>query len=153
MLKRLTVKQFQVFNSILSYTGVKKNGTKKNASIEDVNKALGKQVSKMSIYFHIKALEKKGYVKNLGGKYIPTRDGVSQILQEANRIKGLYKYSKDRTRSGFIGDTGTDKESESTDVQGNSGDSSLELSQDNSTPTEQRILEEMRSSIDDVQVS
>ena len=152
-MKRLTVKQLMVFNALVTFKKTRKECgemIRVPASIEDINKHLGRAISKTTMYFHIKALEKKGYVKNVEGKYLPTRDGISQVLSDSTRIKGLYKFTKDRARSGFVGDTETDGESGATNIQGNISDSSFELAKDNSTPSEQRILEEVRSAIDNV---
>lgn len=87
-LERLTKRQRNIFNAIVKFRMYGKD-----PSLSQIADEIG--VHKQTAYEHILALQKKYYVNNVDGKYIPTSEGVEQYIKDTNnptRIKLINRY-------------------------------------------------------------
>lgn len=91
MLRRLTEKQSYVFIAVCN--GLAENGVP--PSLTEILRRVPMDVNKNTIFYHLKAIEKKGYVKNELGKYLPTREGIQQRMADFNPLKARTQPQQD----------------------------------------------------------
>jgi len=75
-MKRLTTSQKDVFIVLVD---LRKEGV---ATLQGVGDKLN--MSRQSIFQHMSLLVKKGYIRKEEGKYIPTSEGINQMIADHN---------------------------------------------------------------------
>lgn len=81
----MTEKQKEVFVVIVNYYN-KHNDTPSIRGIRDI---INSRISHIAINDRITALVVKGYLKNEGGKYYPTPDGIDQYISDAGDLSRI----------------------------------------------------------------
>ena len=84
-LLRLTKKQKKVFTVIVNHN----NKYGDYPSLRVIRDIIDRNISHIAINFRVKALVIKGYLANVGGKYVPTTEGLEQIMHDSGDVARL----------------------------------------------------------------